>query len=316
MIGSRFSLLQSLRPFRQLLATRYRLGGHGLQDHSSWRRASDCRRILSVVLVVIGVLGSGVAFSQPVIPLNPDYELQVEDFVGIVQEEVATRVLLNFADGDSMQGLSFGVCHDPAFLTCLEIEAGTDLASYDNGIGPAFASFQVYPNGCTGGIVMDFLGFGPTPIDGYQLADVTYQCGDVPVVTSAGICAGLGAPPIDFLLQDVLNNAWIPTTVDAVVTIDVPIAPTEFIRGDGDGDGTFVALTDALFLLAFQFNQGPPPPCMEAADVDGNGVFVGLIDSLYILNYQFTGVTPAPPAPFPNCGLPVGPYDCETSGCP
>lgn len=76
----------------------------------------------------------------------------------------------------------------------------------------------------------------------------------------------------------------------------------EFKRGDADGDGMFVGLIDTLFILAFQFQGGPPPPCAEAADADGDDVIIGLIDGLYLLAFQFAGGPPPPPPGPVNCG--------------
>lgn len=74
-----------------------------------------------------------------------------------------------------------------------------------------------------------------------------------------------------------------------------------FIRGDADGNGTFNALADGVFLLDHGFNGGPAPTCMSSADVDGNGVTNYLADAVYLLNHGFTG-GPPPPPPYPGCG--------------
>ena len=88
--------------------------------------------------------------------------------------------------------------------------------------------------------------------------------------------------------------------------------PTEFIRGDFDGDGTFNGLIDAVAFLDFQFQGGKPAPCTEASDADGDGTYNGLIDSLHTLNHQFQS-GPPPAATYPNCGVdpdPVGSLGC------
>lgn len=93
--------------------------------------------------------------------------------------------------------------------------------------------------------------------------------------------------------------------------------PGDFIRGDCDGNGMYNALVDTLFILAYQFQNGPTPPCLEAADVDGNGEINGLIEALYMLNFMSATCCP-PPAPFPSCGPDPDPADslgCETHPC-
>ena len=84
-----------------------------------------------------------------------------------------------------------------------------------------------------------------------------------------------------------------------------PTAPGvgPFIRGDCNGDGAVTGqVTDAVFLLTFNFLGGDPPPCAAACDINGDSMFTGQVtDAVYILNYNFLGGT-APPAPFPKCG--------------
>lgn len=90
-----------------------------------------------------------------------------------------------------------------------------------------------------------------------------------------------------------------------------------FLRGDASGDGFFNPLLEAIFMLAFGFQGGPTPPCLEAADADGNGIFNALTDTLYVLSFGFQG-GPPPPAPFPLCGPdpdPGGSIGCATPSC-
>jgi len=77
-----------------------------------------------------------------------------------------------------------------------------------------------------------------------------------------------------------------------------------FIRGDCNGDGAVTGqVTDAVFLLNYNFLGGPAPPCSAACDINGDGAWTGQVtDAVYILNYNFLG-GPSPPAPFPGCGL-------------
>jgi hypothetical protein len=76
-----------------------------------------------------------------------------------------------------------------------------------------------------------------------------------------------------------------------------------FIRGDCNGDGQVTGMvTDAVFLLAYNFTGGSPPGCLAACDANGDGHVTGSVtDALYILLFNFGG-GPAPPAPFPACG--------------
>jgi hypothetical protein len=80
-------------------------------------------------------------------------------------------------------------------------------------------------------------------------------------------------------------------------------AANRFIRGDCNGDGQVSGVvTDAVFLLNFNFSSGPAPPCRAACDANGDGSFVGTVtDAVFLLQFNFLG-GPAPPAPFPACG--------------
>ncbi len=86
------------------------------------------------------------------------------------------------------------------------------------------------------------------------------------------------------------------------------------VRGDCNGDGRVLgSVSDAVFLLAANFNAGPLPECLAACDADGDGAVVGQVtDSVYLLNYNFLGGSP-PPAPFPECDL--GIWSDWTLGC-
>ena len=82
------------------------------------------------------------------------------------------------------------------------------------------------------------------------------------------------------------------------------LCDNKFLRGDCDGDGRAGGnVTDALFLLTYNFLEGPRPGCLAACDADGDGLVEGQVtDAVYLLMYSFLG-GPAPVAPFPACGM-------------
>ncbi len=110
------------------------------------------------------------------------------------------------------------------------------------------------------------------------------------------------------------RNAVVQTYLDSLGTS--PTGP-RYLRGDANGDFSFTALLDALFILNFGFVAGSPePPCLAAADGNGDGSFTALLDGLYLLNFGFVGGSPSPPAPFPNCAAdPITPLPCDIP-CP
>ena len=99
------------------------------------------------------------------------------------------------------------------------------------------------------------------------------------------------------LTQDEL---FVPTGKGPEATV-ADAGPT-FMRGDCNGDGGAPDVTDAVFLLGFNFTGGMPAPCLAACDADSDGAVLGLVtDAVYLLTFKFLGGR-APESPFPKCG--------------
>ncbi|MFQ5653263.1 MAG: hypothetical protein ACE5GW_00855 [Planctomycetota bacterium] len=77
-----------------------------------------------------------------------------------------------------------------------------------------------------------------------------------------------------------------------------------FVRGDANNDME-LDIADIVWILNYLFQDGPPPPCMDAADTNSDG-FVNVADAVYMAGYLFLDGLP-PEAPFPTPGL--DPYD-------
>ena len=60
-----------------------------------------------------------------------------------------------------------------------------------------------------------------------------------------------------------------------------------FRRGDVNADRD-IDISDGAFVLEFLFDSGPPPPCMDAADIDDGGT-VELTDAIRLFRYLFLG---------------------------
>jgi YVTN family beta-propeller protein len=81
-----------------------------------------------------------------------------------------------------------------------------------------------------------------------------------------------------------------------------PAGENEFERGDCNGDGGALNISDPVFLLSYNFSGTAAPPCMAACDANGDGEIIGQVsDAIYLLNHLFLG-GPPPAAPFPGCG--------------
>jgi hypothetical protein len=109
-------------------------------------------------------------------------------------------------------------------------------------------------------------------------------------------------------------SAWaVSETLGGTPGITEPM----FVRGNADGDAQDeLNVTDAIYLLGFLFQGGPPPaiyllgflfqggpppPCSDAADTNDDGA-LNLTDGIYLLNFLFQG-GPSPPPPYPAVGL-------------
>ncbi|MBI4582525.1 MAG: hypothetical protein HY717_00635 [Planctomycetes bacterium] len=82
-----------------------------------------------------------------------------------------------------------------------------------------------------------------------------------------------------------------------------PPPPPKFLRGDVNANlKTDEFVTDAIYLLSYQFLGGPKPDCLDAADVDDDGEISAITDAIYLLVFGFLG-GPRPPLPGPGtCG--------------
>jgi hypothetical protein len=92
---------------------------------------------------------------------------------------------------------------------------------------------------------------------------------------------------------------------DAIHFDDLVIAsgaPPRFHRGDPNASGA-ADITDAIFLLAYIFERGSAPTCLEAADAQNDGQ-IDVSDPLAILFHLFAGRALPPPGP---PGSPCGP---------
>jgi hypothetical protein len=91
--------------------------------------------------------------------------------------------------------------------------------------------------------------------------------------------------------------------------------PSRYIRGDANVDGV-ADISDGITILTFLFAGNEKVTCRDAIDADDSGV-LDVTDAVYLLVHLFQG-GPAPPAPFPGCGIDptLDALDCESfAGC-
>lgn len=151
--------------------------------------------------------------------------------------------------------------------------------------------------------------------------------GQVRIEADPMAASAAGLPAGSFGLIEV-NHSGLPgrsAVFDGASSNDLEVSVTtrpdtvSFLRGDCNGDlSAQGSVSDAVFLLTFNFAGGKPPPCLAACDADGDGNVTGVVnDAIYLLRFGFIS-GPAPPVPFPACGTDPDPrgVSCDTPpGC-
>lgn len=94
------------------------------------------------------------------------------------------------------------------------------------------------------------------------------------------------------------------------------LVPSRFVRADCNGDSV-VDIGDPVSLLSILFSGEPGPECSDACDSNDDGA-IDIADAIFALNYLFVIASPAPPTPFPSCGLDptADDLECVATPCP
>lgn len=223
-------------------------------------------------------------------------------------------------------GLSFGLAHDPSMLRPLECGLLGPLADLAAASGPG--SFRcrldaVPVDGCAGIEAGATLSVSRAPGEDPQVSGIEPGGLQAVAVVRYELLRGVEESELSFvdclsaeaLVPCVIECVGEPSVVPRKVSRTVLNPQPRFLRGDCNGDGeTSGSVTDAVFLLLYNFGRGPEPPCLAACDVDGDGTVLGQVsDAVYLLVASFLG-GPAPVEPFPACGLSTLPTD-PVLGC-
>jgi hypothetical protein len=136
-----------------------------------------------------------------------------------------------------------------------------------------------------------------------QELELELMVGDRPVERFvSGVVEATGEfPAISVTVEIHLMPACTDTIFTLVATPSTDLR--SFVRGDCNVDGDVAgSVSDAVFLLNFNFLGGTRPSCFAACDADADGQVSGVVtDAVYLLTFNFLG-GPPPPAPFPGCG--------------
>ena len=244
-------------------------------------------------------------FSTPAAQ-SQTFEYHVSSAIGPAGSTQTISFLLD-ASG-SLDGWSFGLCHDPAICSIVSAEIGSAVVA-------AAAEFTVidteHDGGLTAGAVIalapPFLQLAPGT--DLELLRVDYRIvGEPGAASLLEPCNTLGSPPVALIV--VTNNTEVDPSFSAgsLEVLDAPV----FIRGDANQD-SIVNILDAIRLLEMLFLGTFPVLCEDQVDSNDDEV-VNILDVIYTLEVAVTGES-VMPAPYPSCGddpTEVDAPDCAT----
>ena len=106
----------------------------------------------------------------------------------------------------------------------------------------------------------------------------------ITLLLSLVLCAGVFGQDHDVIAAGPASDATL-----GAIAADASACCT--LRGDFNGD-MFISLPDIMLAIAYAFQGGSPPPCIDHADTNADGK-VNVQDILILIRYGF-GMGPAP----------------------
>jgi len=272
-------------------------------------------------VVIVGVPPKNLLYFTPrfdFLPADPT-GVTLEDLAAIppdILPQLPGNRVTCLADNVSpLQGWSFGVGNDPAFIVPASADIDwTDTQALNNGNGPGFLYIDLVDNGS--GVVMAVIvagNGGPNATlpagQHHRLLNIEYAAGPsgAPGETYPIRYTGaLGSPPVQVLF--VIDGFEVNVcTRPGRVSVPGP----RFLRADSNGDGA-VDISDAMFTLLYLFLKGDEPGCLEAANANGSRA-LNIADPIFTFQFLFNGGAP-PPHPFPFCRFAPAPLTCIIPG--
>jgi len=230
---------------------------------------------------------------------------------GIAFTEYSRETAPNITAAELLVG--FAACSGDADLRA---DYCAELSGF--GTGPALPSAPtgLIATAGPGSVSLDWNNNPEPDVTGYNVyrsSGAPFQkVNAAPVASSQFVDAGLTAGVSYCYKVSAIGAAGEgPQSTEACAT---PMSPQNgFRRGDADSSRV-LDLTDPITVLNFQFQGGPVPSCLDAADVDDTGT-LDLTDAVYSLNFQFLA-GPPPPEPGPDvCGPDPTPDVGADLGC-
>jgi hypothetical protein len=280
------------------------------------RSRSTCCQV-----VIVGVPPKNLLYFTPTfdfLPADPT-GVTLEDlsaFPPDILPQLPGNRVTSLADNVApIQGWSFGVGNDPAFIAPASADIDwTDTQALNNGNGPGFLYIDILSDGS--GVVMAVIvagNGGPSETlpagQHHRLLNIEYQAGPsgAPGETYPIRYTGsLDSPPVQVLF--VVDGFEVNIcTRPGRVSVPGP----RFLRSDSNVDGT-VDISDAMFTLLYLFINGEEPGCIEAANANGSRA-LNIADPIHTFQFLFNGGG-APPHPFPFCRFAPAPLSCIDPG--
>ncbi|MFH1687507.1 MAG: agmatine deiminase family protein [bacterium] len=79
-----------------------------------------------------------------------------------------------------------------------------------------------------------------------------------------------------------------PDTPSSAIPVSLTVSSVSWVCGDVDGNSIGPDIADLVYLVAYMFNGGPPPPVMQAAIVNGT-TELDIANLVYLVTYMFSG---------------------------
>lgn len=243
-------------------------------------------------LIVVTLWGApGLAQGIP-FPGSDGYDFSAQDVTVGMGESFSLPILIETTAPVTNLGLY--ATNDPGRCAPTTFQPGAGVLAYEAEHGSIPCDVGISPDHVF--VAMGFYGMPyESDVYGAELFILTYQ------VTATQP----GTTTIELL------NAY-TMLPEATVTVTIVDAPTEFVRGDLDGDGT-CSIADAVNVLQLAFVPGHTTDCWDSADVDDSGA-VDLTDAVRLLQMLFV----EPGAMPESCGLDGSADslpDCQRDNC-
>ena len=286
-----------------------------------------CRsKDVAIIVFVLGLLGGSVELNAQSFTIRIDpVVIPYDPATGVGSATTQIHVSQDIVGGIPVvdtAGFSLGFTNDPSVFKVASLDLAGVLADLNGGAGPNLSTANVYPDGATGSAIYGNLGITlipyPSPLLVFEITLETIPSAWIGNTVGGTATFATGSPvqsqpPVQTVMtygpgQTQSPMAWLFPTLQ--------FAPEDqlFTRGDADGDGSVIAVGDAITILGGLFANGDIP-CEAAADVNGDGT-LDIADPIALLSYGFGG-GPPPPAPFPSCGLEsvTTTLTCSQNGC-